>query len=185
MKIIIEKEILPTIRLTNTQKEVMTRIIAAPTEKLAAEQIMKGRNKIAARDILIDLQLIEADHKAALVTPEGIQVMKDYNLLDDQEQLTDEGSTYAYDEEDQPVAESLLKQVNTLVEGRMKELSMQVDELLKNARTHPHFAAAYDEGNKKAMESLLLDEMGKVGDDPSDDIPVVKLALEKLFSKYH
>jgi len=112
---ILEAEILPTVRLTNTQKEVMTRIIAAPTEKLAAEQIMDGRNMIAARDILIDLRLIVADHKAAVVTPEGEQVMKDYNLLDEQGQLTDEGTTYAYDEEDQPVAtESLIQHINKL-----------------------------------------------------------------------
>lgn len=96
MKIILpEKQILTTIRLSGTQKAVLTKIIASSTEEQAYEQISDGRNLVAARDILKKLGLIEFEEGSATVTDTGKQVMKDENLLDDSDQLTDEGQQFA------------------------------------------------------------------------------------------
>ena len=95
MKLILsEKQILTTIRLSSVQKEVLTKIIAAPSEELAYEQISDGRNLVAARDILAKLKLIEFTEGSATVTDSGKKVMKDENLIDDSDQLTPDGEQF-------------------------------------------------------------------------------------------
>lgn len=113
MNLVNEKRTLTTVRLTDNQKKVMTRIVSAPTEKLAAETISKGRQLVTARDILDKLGMIEFRDGSATLTSDGEQLLKDYNLIDDMGELTDEGSEFAFDEEDQPIAtESLLKTIH-------------------------------------------------------------------------
>lgn len=48
-------KMLNTVRLTDNQKRVICKIIAAPTPKIASEEISKGPNLIQAKDTLIDL----------------------------------------------------------------------------------------------------------------------------------
>jgi hypothetical protein len=181
MDLINEKRTLTTLRLTDNQKKVMTRIVSAPTEKLSAEQISKGRGIITARELLVKLGMIESRDGFAAITPEGQQLMTDYNLTDETGQLTDEGNEFAFDEEDQPMpTESLLQQVNVLAEGRMKELDMDVKELLKYARTDVAFIKAKEKGKEKEMKAILADLMGKVGVDPGDDHITVAFAMAKL-----
>jgi len=113
MNIINEKRTLTTVRLTNNQKKVMTRIIAAATEKVAAEEVSKGRGLVAARDLLVKLGMIEYRDGYAALTTDGEQVLKDSNLIDDMGSLTEEGNKFAYEEGQEPMAtESLIKSVN-------------------------------------------------------------------------
>ena len=115
MDLINEKRTLTTVRLTDNQKKVMTTILSSATEKLAADNISKGRQVVTARDILIKLGLIEYRDGFAAVTPEGEQLLKDSGLIDDMGQLTDEGSKFAYEDEDEFPTESLIRQVNSLL----------------------------------------------------------------------
>ena len=115
MNLINEKRTLTTVRLTDNQKKVMTMILSSATEKLAAENISAGRQLITARDILSKLGLIEFRDGYAALTPEGEKLLKDYNLIDDMGELSDEGSKFAYGDEDQVATESLIKQVNSLL----------------------------------------------------------------------
>ena len=119
MNLVNEKRTLTTVRLTDNQKKVMTRIVSSATEKLAAQEISKGRKFITARDILDKLGMIEFRDGSAALTPQGETLMKDYNLIDDMGQLTDEGSTFAYDEDsvaaDSPTTESMIQAANRLI----------------------------------------------------------------------
>lgn len=121
MNLINEKRTLTTVRLTDNQKKVMTRIVSSATEKLAAQEISKGRKFITARDILDKLGMIDFRDGSAMLTDQGEQLMKDYNLIDDMGELTDEGSMFAYDDDDVPSptnempTESLLRQINNLL----------------------------------------------------------------------
>ncbi len=62
---------------------------------------------IAARDTLekIGLVDIDTDQETAMVTQQGMEVMKTEHLVDDMGQLTDEAQEYIYDDEDQQAAE--------------------------------------------------------------------------------
>jgi hypothetical protein len=116
MNILNEKRTLTTIRLTDNQKKVMTRIVASATEVLAAEEISKGRQLVTARDLLVKLGLIEFRDGYAALTPEGEKIMKDTNLTDDMGELTDDGNKFAYEEGKEPMAtESLIKTLNTQI----------------------------------------------------------------------
>ena len=95
MKNIIEARTLTNIRLSDTQKVALTKIVAAPTEEVAYEELNNGRNIVAARDQLEKLGLISVAEGSAILTDEGKQVMKDENLMDETEQLTDVGQQYA------------------------------------------------------------------------------------------
>jgi hypothetical protein len=116
MNILNEKRTLTTIRLTDNQKKVMTRIVASATEVLAAEEISKGRQLVTARDLLVKLGLIEFHAGSATLTPEGEKIMKDTNLTDDMGELTEDGNKFAYEEGKEPMAtESLIKTLNTQI----------------------------------------------------------------------
>lgn len=113
MNILNEKRTFTTVRLTENQKKVMTRIVASATEVLAAEEISKGRGLVAARDLLVKLGLIEFRDGSATITSSGEKIMKDTNLTDDMGELTEEGNKFAYEEGNQPMAtESLIKQIH-------------------------------------------------------------------------
>ena len=90
-----ETSILPSIRLTDTQKSVLTTIKSAPTPQVALENISTGRNMLAARDILKQLGLITFDDDSAEITNDGTETMKNANLIDDSGELTDEGRSFA------------------------------------------------------------------------------------------
>lgn len=96
MKLLQEVNTLTSIRLSETQKTVMCRIIAAPTEELAYEQVSDGTNIVAARDQLTDLGLITWSEGTAANTESGMQVLKDEALVDETGELTETGNGYAY-----------------------------------------------------------------------------------------
>ena len=95
-------DLLPTVRLTDTQKKVLTKIASAATPVVAGEQISGDQNMLAARKILVDLGLITySDSKGAGLTDSGRQVMIDHALLDDGGELSADGEKYAYDNKQQ------------------------------------------------------------------------------------
>ena len=93
-------KMLNSVRLSDNQKRVIAKIIAAPTPKVAAEEISNGINLKQARDALVDLQLVSQsldDH--AELTDKGRQLAQDENLADESGQLSPEGEKYAYTDE--------------------------------------------------------------------------------------
>jgi predicted transcriptional regulator len=121
-------KLLQTMKLTDTQKQVLCKIVASPTELTALESI-KGNNMVEAKNMLLDLGLITFDDNEISITEQGLQLMRDYNLIDQQDQLTDEGSKHAFDDnngsEDDLSGElppepnfesfSLIRQINDLI----------------------------------------------------------------------
>ena len=90
-------KMLDTVRLSTNQKRVIAKIIAAPTPKIAAEEISDGANMIKARDLLMDLGLISvALSDTAELTDKGRSVAQAENLADESGNLTPDGEQYAY-----------------------------------------------------------------------------------------
>lgn len=95
---------------TNNQKKVLTKIIAAATPETAARDISQGRQLVAARDMLLRLNLIALSDGKAEVTDAGKDVMRNQNLIDAGGSLTDEGNKYAFHGEQQN--EGLIQTIN-------------------------------------------------------------------------
>ena len=77
MKKLNETQVLSTVHLSDTQKVVMSKIVASPTEQVAQEEISNGRNTVAARDALMKLELINVTDDSVTITEVGQKVMKD------------------------------------------------------------------------------------------------------------
>lgn len=96
-----EKQVLRNIRLSDIQKEVLAKTIAAPNEDVAGDEILDGgRNYVGAKNILVRLGLMTFHDNEATITQTGHEVMKRANLIDETGQLTDEGQKYAYSDDD-------------------------------------------------------------------------------------
>lgn len=95
MKKITETRTLSTIHLSDMQKSVLSKIIGSATPETAVEEISDGRNMVANRDILLKLGLIQTTERDAVVTDAGKEVMRDENLIDDSDQLTQDGQQYS------------------------------------------------------------------------------------------
>lgn len=126
-----EKMIQPLTRPTNNQKAVLTKIIAAPTPKVAVADISATPNLVAAREMLKKMELIDIDETGAYVTPDGEQVLIDQNLMDENGNLTDEGEKMVEygtdkekdDDQDQFESFSLIKTVNaSFLEEKLKNV---------------------------------------------------------------
>lgn len=106
MNIISEERIETNISLSNTQKYVLTKLIASETGQMAYEAVSRGRNIVASRDNLTKANLMtfsdgetpQQEKKFAAITDQGTQVLKDEGLVDEMGQLTDTGNQYAYAE---------------------------------------------------------------------------------------
>jgi hypothetical protein len=99
MKTLTERQILSNIHLSDNQKIVMTKIIAAGSPQIAYETVSTGQNIIVARDTLIKLGLLQLAESTVEITEDGMTIMRDANLLDEGDQLTEEGQKYAYVED--------------------------------------------------------------------------------------
>lgn len=91
---------LSSLRLSDNQKRVMCKIVAAPTPKVAAEEINSDQNLVANRDTLVRIGLITYSPAAATVTDKGMQVLKDEALVDEGGQLSPDGEQFAHTDED-------------------------------------------------------------------------------------
>jgi len=85
-------------RFSQYQKMVLTKIFVAPTEKVAGEEISKGKHLVSARDHLVKQQMITFDkeNETASLTDKGNQALKDAGLVDDSDTITEEGKKFAY-----------------------------------------------------------------------------------------
>ncbi len=86
-------QLLTTIRPTTNQLTVLATIVANqdhPTR--AASEISSNENLIAARNMLMKLNVIEYTANKAALTDKGQQIAKEQNIVDDSGQLTDEGN---------------------------------------------------------------------------------------------
>lgn len=93
-------KMLNTVRLSDNQKRVIAKIIAAPTPKVAAEEISNGVNLKQARDALVDLGLItQSLSDQAELTDKGRQLAQEENIADANGELTPDGQKYAYTDE--------------------------------------------------------------------------------------
>lgn len=100
MGLLQEVNTLTSIRLSETQKEALCSVIAAPTEEMAYEAVTAGTNMVAARDQLSDLGLLDWTEGSASVTDKGMGVLEDEALVDEMGELTEVGNGYAYGEGD-------------------------------------------------------------------------------------
>ncbi len=96
---ILERKIIPVTHPTDNQKSVLAKITASATSQLAAADISDTPNLVAARDLLVQMGLIELDDEGAHLTDQGQQVMVDQNLTTPDGSLTDDGQEAAYGEE--------------------------------------------------------------------------------------
>ena len=97
---ILERKIIPVTHPTDNQKAVLAKIVAAATPQLAAADISDTPNLAAARDMLDKMGLITLDDEGAHLTDEGNKTMVDQNLATPDGQLTDDGQTAAYGEDE-------------------------------------------------------------------------------------
>jgi len=103
-----ERRILTNIHLGDFQKKVLSKIVAANDEHDAYSDVSVGDiNMIAARDTLEKIGMIDIDQgqEVVSVTSQGMEAMKNENLIDDMGQLTDEAQEYIYDDDEQQAAE--------------------------------------------------------------------------------
>lgn len=87
--------------LTQAQKEVLAKIAQSPTPTVALSEISEGRKLVAARDILDRLGLIDYSETEANITDEGWELMIDLNIADATGELTDEGRSYANENDEE------------------------------------------------------------------------------------
>jgi hypothetical protein len=88
-------KLLSTVRLTDSQKRVIAKIAAAPTPNVAATDISKDANLVAARNMLMQLGAITYSEQEAQLTDKGQQLGVAENIIDDSGQLTDVGTKMA------------------------------------------------------------------------------------------
>jgi hypothetical protein len=87
---------LPTLRPTQTQLQVLAKIIAShDVPARAAADISVGPNMVAARNMLMKLNLITYVPNSAGLTDRGQQFAREQNIIDDGGQLTPVGTTLA------------------------------------------------------------------------------------------
>jgi len=91
---------LATINLSDNQKRVMAKILAAPTPKVALDSISKNQSLIAARDQLAKIGMVSLNPNGASVTDKGTKVMQDEALVDEGGQLTPDGEQLAHTDVD-------------------------------------------------------------------------------------
>lgn len=122
------------LQLTDTQKKVIARIVAAATPKVAAEDISKDPNIVAARDMLIKLGVITfSEGTLAALTASGKKLATDSNIIDAAGILTDEGNKLLKPEDEEPATTesyTFIKSIVKLVEAQKMNETI---EPLKNA----------------------------------------------------
>lgn len=106
-------KLLTTIRLTQTQRQVIAKIVASQdVPARAASEISTSQNLITARNMLMKLGVITYSTDSAALTPKGENLAREQNVIDETGNLTDEGNSVLGLEQtptDQPPAETPLE----------------------------------------------------------------------------
>lgn len=85
-----------TIQLSGAQKYVLSKLIAVETPLNAYEAVSRGKNVVAARDMLTKLGLMTFSENDAQITEQGKEAMRKENLLDEMGELTEEGQIWGF-----------------------------------------------------------------------------------------
>lgn len=86
-------QLLTTLRPTTNQLTVLATIVANQDHPArAASEISANENLIAARNMLMKLNVIQYSANNAALTEKGQQIAKEQNITDEGGQLTDEGN---------------------------------------------------------------------------------------------
>lgn len=93
--------ILSTIHPTENQKRVLAKIAASPNSDVAGHQISGDANLVAARNMLMKLDIITYVDGEATLTDKGQQISAEENITDETGQLTDMGKKLAYTDPDE------------------------------------------------------------------------------------
>lgn len=88
--------IMSAVHPSDNQKRVLAKIAAAPTPKVAGEEISKDANMVAARNMLMKLQVITFNNGEAEMTQSGVQISQDEDIIDQSGQLTKTGEALAF-----------------------------------------------------------------------------------------
>lgn len=96
MKTIKERFQHDTIQLSAAQKYVLTKLVAAETPLNAYEEVSRGQNVVAARDMLAKLGLMTVSENNAEITEQGQEALRKEALLDETGNLTEEGEMYGF-----------------------------------------------------------------------------------------
>lgn len=101
-----------TVRLTNSQKKLMARVLNAPTPQRKSDEAANGEEMVLARKTLVKLGLLSYNLSAAKVTSDGKVVMRNANLIDENGDLTKEGNLLVKNED--VALESVFREVNNM-----------------------------------------------------------------------
>jgi hypothetical protein len=93
----LEKHILHNIELTDSQKKVLAKTVEAGGIDKPVRVSLEDEKLVSARDALDDLDIISYSYKDNTITinSDSIELMKMEGIIDDSEQLTPEGTTFA------------------------------------------------------------------------------------------
>ena len=80
-----------SLRLTEVQRLVLLSIFTSPTESLSKEFISGKLNLVEAADFLLKYNLINQTPEGFITTERGKQELIQYNLIDESDQLTEDG----------------------------------------------------------------------------------------------
>jgi hypothetical protein len=80
-----------SLRLTEVQRLVLLSIFTSPTESLSKEFISGKLNLVEAAEFLLKYNLISQTPEGFITTERGKQELIQYNLIDESDQLTEDG----------------------------------------------------------------------------------------------
>jgi len=91
-----EKIVNTAVSFTEVQKSLLVKMKAAPTPKVAGDEITTNQNEVTARDILVKLGMITYDRQTgqATITDKGSQAMIGAGLTDELGEITENGQKY-------------------------------------------------------------------------------------------
>lgn len=181
----LKERFIQNIKLTDHQKEVIAKIVSAPTEKVAANDISQGRNLVGARDLLVQLGLIEfKDNESARLTDKGRTVATEENIIDDSGALTDDGRQFLGAEQPPMESFSFIKKL-TIMEGKTKELSIDAGDFLHhvhNSEDGQALITAIKNDQRAKAKTILKQHIGRFNKEKQfADNLIVAAALSHLF----
>lgn len=90
-----EVRVLTNVRLSETQKIILARVVSADNPHVGYESINEGRNLVASSKELAQLGLLQINQGEANITDKGNEVLINEGLIDETGELTEEGQKYA------------------------------------------------------------------------------------------
>lgn len=140
-----------TVRLTDNQKRVIARVLAAQTPAMAGEQISNDANMVAARNLLMKLGLLSYIQGCAEVTEKGKAIAAQLGVCDESGALSEVGQKLAQTQPNgQPVKDGQ-DQAQAGGDAGMGDMGgMGADPGMNDPSTQP------PQGQQPPMESFSL-----------------------------